>query len=399
MTSAPTDTCGVTFILATHNRREVLLETLSHLRECGLQENHREVFVVDNASTDGTAAVLAERYPEVRVLALPDNRGSCAKGLALPHAKFRYVMFLDDDSWPLGDSVLRMVDRLESMPSLAAAGFVARLPDGRMECSAMPGVFIGCGVGFRRDALLRVGGIDAWFFMQAEEYDLAFRLVNAGYQVRVFDDLAVRHLKTPQARYRAPVAYYDIRNNVVLVCRYLRQPWLGVYLADWVQRYAWLSRAADCSRAYLRGLAAGLWRATRDRLSGRFETLSPRAFERFFCIKKVETEMAKLHERGVRRVLLSDLGKNVFAFWRAAAVLGIQTVAIADDRLASPDGRRYRGTPILSTTEALTRDFDAVVVSNTSYVHAAERAHFLRSLTDRPVYDWFGRAPTGGAES
>ncbi len=387
----PPNTLGVSVVMATRNRRDVLLQTLSQVEACGLSPNDMEIFVVDNASTDGTVCAVAERFPEVHVLALPDNRGSCAKGLALGETRFRYVLFLDDDSWPIGDAVPRMIQRFESTPSLAAAGFMAHLPDGRMECSAMPHVFIGCGVGFRRDILLHVGGIDAWFFMQAEEYDLSFRLANAGYQVNVYDDLHVRHLKTPQARYRGTTAYYDTRNNMVLAWRFLKNPWLRIYLSDWMQRYAWLSFPSGCGSDYARGLAAGLTRSIAERFGGSNTPLSPRAFETFFCIHRIEGHMAHLAQSGVRRIILADLGKNVYAFWRGAAAMGIEVVAISDDRFAADGNRRYRGVPVLKESDALQTDFDAVVVSNTSYVHAAQRAGALRAATDRPVFDWFGR--------
>ncbi len=386
-----TDRCGVSFIIATRNRREVLLETVARVYACGLDRSDMEIFVVDNASTDGTVAALSERFEQVRVLALAENRGSCAKALALPDVRFRYVVHLDDDSWPIDDSIPRLVDRFERTPGLAAAGFMAHLPDGRIECSALPDVFIGCGVGLRTEALRRVGGVDAWFFMQAEEYDLAFRLANAGYEVRVFDDLHVRHLKTPHARYRGSTAYYDIRNNVVIACRFLTGEWLRAYLADWIQRYAWLSASSDNGGAFARGLAAGLWRAAADQLAGRGQPLSPRTFEQFFRPRQIEANMARLRDTGVRRVLLADFGKNIFAFWRAANVTGIEPVAIADDRLATPAGRTYRGTPILATTEALSIDADAVVVANTSYAHVTERAQQLTQRTDRPIHNWFAR--------
>lgn len=384
------DEWGVSFVLATRNRRDVLLESLGHIRDCGLDRDRMEVFVVDNASTDGTSEAVARQFPDVHLLALRENRGSCAKDLALAKVRFPYVMFLDDDSWPLGDSVSKMVDRFERTPSLAAAGFMADLVDGRMECSAFPHVFIGCGVGLRTQVLRDVGGIDGWFFMQAEEYDLAFRLVNSGYQVQVFEDLHVRHLKTPKARYGGTTAYYDVRNNVVLAFRYLSEPWLGIYLKDWVQRYAWLSRTGGHGMAFARGLAAGLSKAMRERLIRPRERLSDRAFQAFFRIREIEARMEQLAVEGRRRVLLADLGKNVYAFLQGALVAGLKPVAIADDRFAAA-GRRYRGIPILPTEKALRSDIDVIVVSNTSYVHAAERAHALRATTTVPVVDWFGQ--------
>ncbi len=385
---------GVSFVIATYNRRDVLLETLARLAECGLERDRMEIFVVDNASADGTADAVRQGFPEVTLLALPDNRGSCAKARALPHAKFRYTVTLDDDSWPLGDSVKRMIDRFEREESLGAAGFVAHLPDGGIECSALPGVFIGCGAGFRTDLLQDVGGIDEGFFMQAEEYDLSFRIAAAGYRVETFDDLHVRHLKTPASRYGGTTAYYDTRNNIVVACRYLCGEWLEVYLTDWLQRYAWLSTTSDNTGPFLRGAAAGLWRAARDRLAGRAIPLPPHVFERSFRVHEIRQRMLALRDSGVRRILLGDFGKNVFAFWRGARLAGLEMVAVANDTFGRALARRYRGVPIRPTDEAIRLEYDAIIIANTSYAHAARRTEELAARTERPVHDWFGRWPT-----
>ncbi|MBN1343723.1 MAG: glycosyltransferase [Phycisphaerae bacterium] len=387
------DPFGVSFVIATYNRRNVLLETLGRLADCGLDRSKMQTIVVNNASDDGTAVAICEHFPDVDILALSENRGPSAKALALPETRFRYTVFLDDDSWPLGDSVTRMIDHFERTPSLAAAGFIAHLPSGQIECSALPGVFIGCGVGLRTEALRKVGSYDERFFMAAEEYDLAFRLANAGYLVRDFDDLHVRHLKAPQARYRGTLAYYDTRNNLVVACRYLTGRWLRVYLADWIQRYAWLSSSSGNGGAFARGLAAGLWWAACERLAGREEPLSPRAFERFFRVQEIEYRMRDLRDAGVRRIILASLGKNVFAFRHGAEQAGIELIAIADDGFGSIENRRYRGTPIVPTVEAMRMDFHAVVVSNTSFAHAYQARGRLASMTDRPIHDWFGRWP------
>ena len=195
----PTDV-SVSFVLATHNRRAITLDTLNNLLTTGRPTSPFEVIVVDNASTDGTAQAVRTQFPTVTLLAEAQNLGSCAKALGVDRAAGRFVVFLDDDSYPRPGTIDRMIEHFEADPQLAAAGFRVHLPDGREECSAFPDVFIGCGVGFRASALSEVGGLDRALFMQAEEYDLSFRLINAGYQVRTFDDLHVDHLKTPCAR-------------------------------------------------------------------------------------------------------------------------------------------------------------------------------------------------------
>ena len=108
----------------------------------------------------------------------------------------------------------------------------------------------------------------------------------------------------------------------------------------------------------------------------------------------------RLASQGVQSVVLADLGKNVYAFVRGARCAGIRVKAIADDRLAGPR-RRYRRIPVVTTDEGLGLSPDAVVVSNTSYVHATRRWEDLISHTSKPVLNWFEppRAREAGAKA
>ncbi|HEY0008082.1 MAG TPA: glycosyltransferase, partial [Tepidisphaeraceae bacterium] len=187
----------VSFVISTHNRCDVLLMTLERLQHCGLDRAAFDIHVVDNASRDGTVARIRSQFPKVKVYPLKTNRGSVAKNVAVAAALGQYVVFLDDDSYPTAGSVARMIQHFEADAKLGAATFTITLPDGRRECSAYPDVFIGCGVGFRRRVLRLLGGLPDDFFMQAEEYDLSLKLLDAGWRVRTFDDLHVMHLKTP----------------------------------------------------------------------------------------------------------------------------------------------------------------------------------------------------------
>lgn len=377
----------VSIILATHNRREVVLNTLRQLDACGLDANEREVIVVDNASADGTAQAAAD-VTGVRVLAQPRNLGSCAKAIGVGQARAEHILFLDDDSYPRPGCLERMMRAFERLPRLGAAAFTVHLPDGSQECSALPHVFVGCGVGFRTAALRAVGGLDLSFFMQAEEYDVSFRLARGGWAVETFADLQVEHLKTPQARRSERTTFYDIRNNLLVANRYLPGEAARIYATDWTLRYRWLAEQAGHKRAFRRGLRAGRWRALLDGLRQHAATLPGEAFEAAFSWRRIEREMGRLVSNGVRRIVLADWGKNAYAFVRGAARAGLTASAIADDRFASP-GREYRGVPILRTADAMRMRHDAVVVANTSYVHAERRAAALRAGTAMPVHCWF----------
>src|SRR6188474_115112 len=109
MITLPQANLLVSFILSTYNRRHVTLDTLRHVTQCGLNSDAFEVIAVDNASKDATADAIARQFPDVRLIRLKRNRGSCAKNVALPQARGRFIMFLDDDSYPQPGSVQRMI--------------------------------------------------------------------------------------------------------------------------------------------------------------------------------------------------------------------------------------------------------------------------------------------------
>lgn len=384
------------FVIATHNRREVVIETISHLEECWSAIGPCETIVVDNASTDGTAEAL--EGIGVKVLRMKRNLGSCAKAYGADIATGRFIVFLDDDSYPLRDAIQRMLEKFERDEKLGAAGFTASLPNGRQDASALPGVFIGCGVGLRAVAYRAVGGLDRSFFMQAEEYDLAFRLVKGGWKVEVFDDLHMLHCKSDKARRTDRTCFLDTRNNMRVVARHLPQPYVRIYRHDWLERYQWLAENDGHQSAFRKGVRAGRSLAETERQAYAGRRMSQAAFERFFQWEAIDCRMAELARSGTRRVILAGLGKNLFAFFRAAENAGIVAVAVADDRFARL-GRCYRGLPVLTTSEAVALAHDAVVVCEVVTAHCVPYEKHWKACTDKPVYAWYAGRPASASDN
>ncbi len=91
-----------------------------------------EVVVVDNASTDGTRAVLAEYADRVTVLLQDDNLGYAAgNDAAAEVATGRHLLLLNPDCTMDPDCVRTLVDHLEGTPGVGAAAALLRYPDGR----------------------------------------------------------------------------------------------------------------------------------------------------------------------------------------------------------------------------------------------------------------------------
>jgi GT2 family glycosyltransferase len=393
----------ITFLISTHNRRQTLLRTLAELRDVGRQCGLRtETVVVDNASADGSADAVAADFPEVRLVRGKSNRGACSKNDGLRLAQGKFVVFLDDDSYPTAESLPRMAAHFAADPRLGAAAFRVRLPDGNQECSAYPNVFVGCGTGFRKEALEQVGGLPSDFFMQAEEYDLSLRLLDAGWKVERFDDLLVHHLKTPGARVPSRTTRLDVRNNLTLIARRFPRRHAVPFAADWLRRYRWMAKdkGGRHPKAFWRGVAEGLAKAVAAAaVPGKRRPVSEETFEQFARVDEIRERFVTLaYAHGVRSVLLIDVGKNVRAYRKAAEACGVDIVAIADPKLARP-GRQYHGIPVVDDATARELAFDLAVVANVSPVHAAQRLAAWRAADERPLVDLFasmGNSASGG---
>lgn len=182
-----------------------------------------EVIVVDNASADGSAEMVRERYPQAGLAANRENVGFVrANNQAFDVANGRHFLLLNPDTICLGDALATLVRFLDSRPDAGAVGPLvlnedrtlqhswARFPtlwgevigrlDRRLE-SGEPGPETadetralgafeaqwigGCCLMVRREAAEQIGLLDESLFMYSEETDWCLRLRRAGWGVWV----------------------------------------------------------------------------------------------------------------------------------------------------------------------------------------------------------------------
>jgi teichuronic acid biosynthesis glycosyltransferase TuaG len=111
----------VSVVMPTYNRRALLEASIDSVLAQILDDF--ELVIVDDASTDGTAEVLARearKDPRIRVMRAAVNGGcDAARNLAMSSARGRYLAFLDDDLF-LPERLERAVVRLEAEPGFGA---------------------------------------------------------------------------------------------------------------------------------------------------------------------------------------------------------------------------------------------------------------------------------------
>jgi rhamnopyranosyl-N-acetylglucosaminyl-diphospho-decaprenol beta-1,3/1,4-galactofuranosyltransferase len=131
-------------VVVTWNRRDLLLEALAAV--CSQTRQPDAVIVVDNASTDGSAAAVRSRYPSVQLAELSANTGgaggfACGAALALAGSA-DLIWFMDDDTVPEPGALQAMLEARERHPGPPPALIASRVlwTDGRVHPMNTPRV-------------------------------------------------------------------------------------------------------------------------------------------------------------------------------------------------------------------------------------------------------------------
>lgn len=223
-------------VMITWNRRQEALTAVGRL--LALPERPH-VVVVDNGSTDGTAAAVEHAHPSAEVIALADNLGAVGRNLGVRRLSTPYVAFCDDDTWWKPGSLARAADVLDAHPRLAVVTarivvepgggddpIVEELRDSPVDGPdwlpgpALASFLAGASV-LRRDAFLRCGGFSERLVLGGEEELLAVDLASAGWELCYLEDLVVHH---QASRLRDPTGRRRLGLRNTLWFTWLRRP-------------------------------------------------------------------------------------------------------------------------------------------------------------------------------
>lgn len=211
----------VSAIVINWNTADLLAESLQSLSDFPPSQRSMETIVVDNGSTDGSQAMVRDRWPDVDLLALPENVGfTRANNIGIRQSRGRFLLFINADALVTPGCLDRLLARMDADPRTGAIGPRLTYADGRWQrwtagrepgigaavnyylflerlSAHLPGLYLSRDVKsafqpdwvtsacmlVRRDALDEIGLMDERFFVYMDDVDLCRRLRDAGWHV------------------------------------------------------------------------------------------------------------------------------------------------------------------------------------------------------------------------
>ena len=208
----------ISIIIVNWNTRDLLKSCLESVLET-IHDISYEIIVVDNASQDGSVAMLQEKYPEIRLIQNEQNRGfGAANNQAMRIMTGRYALLLNSDAVLTENAVRELFTFMEAHSDAAMACGQLLSADGSkqnsvasfpnlltllMNISLLEYLFpkrypskrynhdkpievdscIGACLLVRKKAIDDVGMLDERYFFFFEETDWAYQMRNAGWKV------------------------------------------------------------------------------------------------------------------------------------------------------------------------------------------------------------------------
>lgn len=253
----------LSILIVSWNTRDLLARCLETVATelASFAPGAAETVVVDNASHDGSAALVRERFPWVRLIVNDANVGFArANNQAFAAAQGRYLLLLNPDTVLLPGALRALIDFLGTHPTAGAVGARLLNPDGSLQpsCSPAPtlsrelwrlfhldalrpyGVYAmsqwdarqprpvevvqGACLLLRREALGDEELLDPRYFMYSEEVDLCYRIRRRGWQIYWVPTAQVIHYGGQSTRQAATAMFLRLYEGKILYFRKLHGP-------------------------------------------------------------------------------------------------------------------------------------------------------------------------------
>lgn len=221
-----------------------------------LAERGAEVWVVDNASTDGSVTMLQKQFPWVKLVENAKNVGfATANNQAIRQSTGQYVLLLNPDTVIKPQALLKLVDFLEATPQAGAVGAHILNEDESLQTSSYPAPtlprelwrlfhldalwpyssyrmadwrldephpvdsLLGACILLRRQVLDQVGLLDEGYFMFSEEIDLCYRIKQAGWSIYWLPEARVIHYGGQSTQQAATAMFLSLYRGKLIYFR------------------------------------------------------------------------------------------------------------------------------------------------------------------------------------
>jgi hypothetical protein len=213
--------------------------------------NEMEVIVVDNASIQDEASIIAERFPKIKVIRSIRNLGFAGgNNLGIREAKGKYILLINNDTYFKYFNIAPLIERLESSDKIGIvcpklrfawghnpiqfAGYTPLSPitvrnqaigfdeedKGQYDIPHPTPYAHGAAMLIKREAINKVGLMPECFFLYYEELDWSMMFTRAGYEIWYDPACTVYHKESQTTGQNSPLrTYYITRNRLLLVKR------------------------------------------------------------------------------------------------------------------------------------------------------------------------------------
>ncbi len=246
----------VAIVLLSYNSLPLVKQFLPKILDTTPQDINHAVWLVDNASSDGTGDYVTKHFPEVNLFTIKENHGfTGGYSESLPNIPAKYYVLISSDIEVSDGWLEPSIDLLKSDPQIAAVQPKVMSFDRRneFEYAGAAGGFIdylgfpfcrgrlvnaveedqgqydditeifwasGACLFIKADLYHQSGGLDNDFFAHMEEIDLAWRLKNQGYKIMYQPASTIYHMGGYVIQYGSPGKIYrNHRNNLIMLLK------------------------------------------------------------------------------------------------------------------------------------------------------------------------------------
>ena len=244
----------LTIIIVNWNTRDLLIDCLNSIQENlgTVPTPQTETFVVDNASSDGSAEAVRSSFPRVHLIENRDNVGfSRANNQAAELAQGKYVLLLNPDTMLQPSAIKTMIAYLDSHDYVGAVGPRIVNPDGTVQVSIYPqptllretwrlfhldrivpygsystsildsesprvvDILMGVCIMLRREIVQNLGLFDEQFFVFSEDFDMCVRIRKAGWQIHWLPKAEITHHESQSTKQIPDEMFLELYRNKV----------------------------------------------------------------------------------------------------------------------------------------------------------------------------------------